>query len=254
VCLFRCPFWLGGANVPFDLLAELLPASQRGTFLVYIEYFWTFGSVMVAGIAWSMLSQDGWRDLALLTIIPVAITSLLSIIYLPESPRWLLSVGRIKEAEQVLKDAAKVNGTTMPEFRLRNDQEKHSEHVDYLAIVKDKHLRKSTLPLWVVWACFGCTYYGIILFVTRLYSSSDDDDSTSCSFDYSAIFYNSLSEMAAIAINAGLLERLGRVKMQSIFYLVAGFMVFFMGFSMPGGALVAVGILGRMSVMIASVC
>lgn len=247
-------FGVGGMNVPFDLLAELLPATQRGGFLVYIEFFWTFGSILVAGLAWACLSQDGWRTLALLTVIPVGITSLCSIVYLPESPRWLLSVGRNAEAEQIVRDAATANGITMPPFRLRSDQEHHEANVDYSNIIKDPHLRKTTIPLWLVWAGFGCTYYGIILFVTRLYSSSsDDDDSDTCTFDYSSIFYNALSEIGAVAFNGFVLEHFGRVKMQTYFYLLAALTVILMGIPMPGGALITVGIVGRMSVMIGSV-
>eukprot|EP01040_Poterioochromonas_malhamensis_P007299 gene7298-7875_t len=246
-------FGIGGANVPFDLLAELLPVSQRGGFLVYIEYFWTFGSILVAGLAWACLSQSGWRTLALLTVIPVGITSLLSIIYLPESPRWLLAVGRNTEAEKIISDAAAVNGVKMPSFRLRNDQELHAANVDYLDIVKEPHLRKVTLPLWMVWAGFGCTYYGIILFVTRLYStSSDDDDSDTCTFDYSSIFYNALSEVGAVTFNGLVLEHFGRVKMQTVFYALSAVTVFCMGLGIHDGALVAVGMIGRIAVMIAS--
>jgi hypothetical protein len=36
-------FGVGGAVVPFDLLAEFLPNKHRGTFLIYIEGFWTIG-------------------------------------------------------------------------------------------------------------------------------------------------------------------------------------------------------------------
>jgi MFS family permease len=249
-----CGFGIGGANVPFDLLAELLPASQRGSFLVYIEYFWTFGSILVAGLAWGVLSEDGWRVLSLLTVIPVALTSFFSAFYLPESPRWLLEVGRNQEAEQILIDAAKANGITMPPFKLRGDIPHHQQNVDYLAIVKNKKLRKVTFPLWAVWAGFGCTYYGMILFVTRLYdTSSDDDDSDTCTFDYSAIFYNALSEIAAVTFNGLVLESVGRVKMQVYFYLLAGFTVLMMGISMPGGALIAVAFIGRIAIMIASV-
>ena len=33
-------FGLGGATIPFDLLAEFLPQSSRGQFLMNINYFW----------------------------------------------------------------------------------------------------------------------------------------------------------------------------------------------------------------------
>ena len=48
-------FGVGGLTVPFDLLAEFLPSAVRGKFLLYIEFFWTVGSLFVAGMAWMAL-------------------------------------------------------------------------------------------------------------------------------------------------------------------------------------------------------
>ena len=109
---------LGGASVPVDILAEFLPSSHRGTFLVYIEMFWTFGAVFVAGLAWLTLSRFGWRFLAYVTAAPVAVTSILSLFYLPESPHWLLLKGRAEEAADVVRAAAQVNGVDIGEFEL----------------------------------------------------------------------------------------------------------------------------------------
>lgn len=64
-------FGVGGVYVPFDLLAEFLPPARRGKFLIYIEFFWTFGSLMVAGLAWLLLPSFGWRVLTFVTAIPV---------------------------------------------------------------------------------------------------------------------------------------------------------------------------------------
>ena len=106
-------FGIGGANIPFDLLAEFLPSSHRGQFLIWIEYFWTFGSLFVSGLAWASLSRYGWRFLTVMTAIPVTVTSLFSVWCLPESPRWLLLKGRFSEAEDVVRKAATVNGIKM---------------------------------------------------------------------------------------------------------------------------------------------
>lgn len=41
---------VGGSYIPFDLLAEFLPVSHRGKFLINIEFFWTIGSLFIAGM------------------------------------------------------------------------------------------------------------------------------------------------------------------------------------------------------------
>ena len=56
--------------MPFDLLAEFSPTSHRGKFLIYIEYFWTIGSMFVAGAAWILLSHGySWRLLCYITAV-----------------------------------------------------------------------------------------------------------------------------------------------------------------------------------------
>ena len=43
---------VGGAGVAITLFSEFLPAEQRGAWSIYIEAFWTVGTLMGAGIAW----------------------------------------------------------------------------------------------------------------------------------------------------------------------------------------------------------
>jgi MFS family permease len=74
-------FGVGGLTVPFDLLAEFMPTSSRGQFLLYIEYFWAFGSIFVSFMAWAFLESQGWRFLTYMTAIPVAVATLLSFIF-----------------------------------------------------------------------------------------------------------------------------------------------------------------------------
>jgi OCT family organic cation transporter-like MFS transporter 4/5 len=59
-----------------------------------------------------------WRTLQILVHAPVLFLILLWFV-LPESPRWLIAAGRIKEAEIILKSAAKVNKKTIPQHILK---------------------------------------------------------------------------------------------------------------------------------------
>ena len=220
-------FGIGGASVPFDLLAEFLPTSHRGQFLIYIEYFWTIGSMFVAGLAWATLSQQGWRFLAYMTAIPVLFASVASYFYLPESPRWLLIKGRVAEAEEIVRAAALVNGVTMEPFRLAGVtvDELSIKDATYMDLFRDKEAMRTSIPLWIVWTMFGFTYYGIILFVGRLYSTDDDDgsDDKKCSFDYESIFINSTAEVVGCTVCALCNDRGGGVKKQKMLDLFGGF-------------------------------
>ena len=74
------------------LLVEFFYFVYTTTAYRYIEYFWTLGSLFVAGMAWLVLSSptgwiSGWRALTLITSIPVVVSSVFSFIYLPESPK-----------------------------------------------------------------------------------------------------------------------------------------------------------------------
>lgn len=249
-------FGVGGALIPFDLLAEFVPSSHRGMFLILIEYFWSLGSLFVAGVAWASLSEDGWRFLTYISAIPVALASVFGVIFLPESPRWLLLKGKKEEAEELIKTAAKINNTILPEFYLSDEGIEEENHdANYTDLITKKEIRKISLPLWTIWFMFGFAYYGFILFVSRLYSdlgSDDGDDDGSCSFDYSAIFINASGEAVGVFLATYLIDRFGRRGSQVFWYGLGGIMVFIMGFGLPYGGLTAIAYLGRIAAMAAS--
>eukprot|EP00602_Paraphysomonas_sp_CaronLab_P008749 CAMPEP_0185036990 /NCGR_PEP_ID=MMETSP1103-20130426/30801_1 /TAXON_ID=36769 /ORGANISM="Paraphysomonas bandaiensis, Strain Caron Lab Isolate" /LENGTH=502 /DNA_ID=CAMNT_0027574779 /DNA_START=122 /DNA_END=1630 /DNA_ORIENTATION=+ len=250
-----CGFGVGGSTIPFDLLAEFLPNSHRGRFLIYIEYFWTLGSMFVAGVAWVLLSSSGWRVLTYVTAIPVAVSLVGSVFVLPESPRWLLVQGRREEAEAIIKSAAAFNGTELEEFTLAPLEEK-VEDVSMLEFFKPGRINLS-IPLWTVWLCFGFTYYGTVLFITRRFdhNSEDDDgddDDDTCAFNYQEIFVSAASEAIGVLLAAAVIDRWGRVPAQSVGYGVCAVFVLLLGVKMPHAALSVFGIFARCAVMGAS--
>ncbi|CAI5960910.1 unnamed protein product [Closterium sp. NIES-65] len=73
-------FGIGGASVVFSLCSEFLPSHCRGFWLVFIEFFWTIGSLIEAALAWAVMPSLHWRALVLLSAAPFA---LLLLLYLP---------------------------------------------------------------------------------------------------------------------------------------------------------------------------
>ena len=93
---------VGGANAALSLLTEFLPTGMRGRGLVFFFFFFSIGGVLEAGMAY--LVMPNWRALLLITAIPSVILVLCYPI-VPESPRFLLTQGRIEEAERAMEKA-----------------------------------------------------------------------------------------------------------------------------------------------------
>jgi hypothetical protein len=268
-------FGVGGLAVPFDLLAEFLPFSQRGKFLMYIEYFWTLGSLFVAGVAWMGLETFGWRGLAFITAVPVTLSSMAALVYLPESPRWLVVTGRATEAAAIIRDAAEVNGVRPNNLHVPCPSHEIDAHFDssgkgihihkatfFFDLVRSARMRQVSLPLFVIWTSFGFTYYGVILFVSRIYSEPGSgsgasagaaESPPSCIFDFQSIFVNAFAEIIGVFLATTMVDPWGRTRTQSVLYAIGGVAVLFMGCSsMPLGVLKGASLIARLCAMGAS--
>jgi MFS family permease len=128
--LFMVGWGVGGLTVPFDILAEFLPADARGKNLLVIEYFWTIGVLFVVCITYTTLGTgenvNAWWLFVILCTLPCWFSVLIGYYYVPESPRWLCIQGRCQEALVILRKAAKINGHD-PEFLFPSEMELEDE-------------------------------------------------------------------------------------------------------------------------------
>src|SRR5258708_10708910 len=93
----------GMLPVAYALLAEIMPTKHRGWCLVLVGGIGTIGGYFAAS-ALSALLQPlfGWRIMWFLNL-PTGLLLILLIPFVPESPKFLAMLGRIDEAEAVLK-------------------------------------------------------------------------------------------------------------------------------------------------------
>ena len=101
---FFVGFGLGGElPVAATLMSEYAPTNLRGRFIVLLESFWGVGWICAACIAYLFIPVYGWHYAFLIGALP-AIYVFFIRLHMPESVRYLLSKGRVAEAQKIVSD------------------------------------------------------------------------------------------------------------------------------------------------------
>ncbi|XP_068094731.1 solute carrier family 22 member 13-like [Hyperolius riggenbachi] len=142
------------------LVAEWVGSSQRSYATIIGHVCFAVGLIVLSGVAYAI------RDWRMLQVACAAPTGLLLcyIWLLPESPRWLLTKGKHKQAQKLLQKAAKINKREISEEILQQLQEEKQEKSGNITdLFKTPNLRKITLIMCCVWFVNSLVYYGLSL-------------------------------------------------------------------------------------------
>jgi putative MFS transporter len=139
----------GEMPVAAAYISELSPARRRGRFFLLYEMIFPVG-LMAAGQAGAWLVPLwGWKAIFLIGGIPCVLISIL-VARLPESPRWLISRGRLDEAEKIVRrieaSAPHLPLAIAPEIPLAVRETRWGE-------VLSSEYRNRTLVVWMLWFC-----------------------------------------------------------------------------------------------------
>uniref|UniRef100_A0A2K6C5X0 Solute carrier family 22 member 7 n=1 Tax=Macaca nemestrina TaxID=9545 RepID=A0A2K6C5X0_MACNE len=155
--------------MPLEL--EWLDVEHRTVAGVLSSTFWTGGVMLLALVGY--LIRD-WRWLLLAVTLPCA-PGILSLWWVPESARWLLTQGRVKEAHRYLLHCARLNGRPVCEDSLSQEavskvaaEERVVRRPSYLDLFRTPRLRHISLCCVVVWFGVNFSYYGLSLDVSGL--------------------------------------------------------------------------------------
>ncbi|KAF1040885.1 MAG: Inner membrane metabolite transport protein YgcS [Burkholderia lata] len=167
--LFVLRFLIGiGVGIEYpvagSLLVEFMPRKYRGPRLAMLTIIWFFGAALayiVGNIILGSGGPDAWRwVLASPAVIGLALFVVR--IGTPESPRWLLSKGRVAEADDVIRT---VYG---PSFSVKNLPEEQTEKKISLWALLHSGYGKRMLFVSVFWSCSVIPVFAVYSFAPRV--------------------------------------------------------------------------------------
>ncbi|XP_040164600.1 synaptic vesicle glycoprotein 2B-like [Anopheles arabiensis] len=198
---------LGGSGpVIWPYFAEFQPKSKRGSMLSFMAAFWTIGNLLVAGLAWLIIptgigittpafTYNSWRIFLLVCSIPSFIVAAL-LLYLPESPKFLLSQGKIDEALAIFRGIYVTNtGKSKDQYPVRElliDECLREELEAVTKPIKNKYKRmlydildnskqvfmspilKFTIISITINFTFHIGYYGLMMWFPELFNRFDE--------------------------------------------------------------------------------
>ncbi|AYQ40700.1 metabolite transporter [Burkholderia aenigmatica] len=245
--LFVLRFLIGiGVGIEYpvagSLLVEFMPRKYRGPRLAMLTIIWFFGAALayiVGNIILGSGGPDAWRwVLASPAVIGLALFVVR--IGTPESPRWLLSKGRVAEADNVIR---KVYG---PSFSVKNlPEEQTGKKISLWALLHSGY-GKRMLFVSVFWSCSVIPVFAVYSFAPRVLEALHLTGKWE-SLDSVAI---TLLFVVGCIIATWIINELGRRAMVIHSFLWSGLALLALGACSGGSAVLILVLFGAYAVLI----
>lgn len=193
------------------ILAEFMPAGERGRYVALLEGFWPIGFICAGLSSYFILPRWGWRG----AFFALGITSVFVMIvrrFVPESPRWLETRGRIEEASELMETIERkvelAHGAPLPEAATDSVSEIQANGSGAFRELWKGRYAKRTVMLWLLWFFALLGYYGLTTWLSALLEQAGFAVTKS-------VFYTILISLAGIPgflVSAWLVEKWGRKR------------------------------------------
>jgi putative MFS transporter len=218
---FRFFVGLGNAGIftiDFAIVQEFVPAHKRGWVSALITTLLPGGSLLAGVISAWLLPTIGWRGLFVVGLSPLVLVLMIRY-WVPESPRWLIRMGRLEEARKSLAWALMIDPSQIqlpatvppPEQSRWLDLFKYPRLAIASMLTGLTQTGSSSLGLW------GATLFVIVLNDTPAHAA------------FLMIFVNLSGILGRFAITA-LIEPMGRRGSGTLFCIGAGAMMIGAGY------------------------
>ncbi|XP_022246719.1 synaptic vesicle 2-related protein-like [Limulus polyphemus] len=160
-------FFMHGVSGIMVLYMEYLPTKFRGKYTLFFFGFWGVGSILVTVIAMVvMTTKNSWRLVLFISVIPMVFFLILSK-WCPESARYMLTHGKVKEAEDTIIKMAEENGISRPAGKLQIPSD-NTERNSFISLIKEG--KQLFFCLIYLWFSILFLYYGIVLLAPEVIS------------------------------------------------------------------------------------
>ncbi|CAB3254932.1 unnamed protein product [Arctia plantaginis] len=159
-------------NISYLLLLEYIGPKYR-TLLANLT-FALFFCLFMTVLPWVALACGNWKVFSLVTSLPLAL-SLLAKLFLPESPMWLISKGRVNEAIEKVIIISKINKKEIPtekinQFRLQASSvtQDNLQNLSWWEIFKRPLVKKMYILTGLEYMCTALLYDGLVRSIGQL--------------------------------------------------------------------------------------
>ena len=250
---------LGGVAVACSYALEFIPAKNRGKAGVLLQSFWTVGTLIQAILTWVSFNALGWRWVVALSAIPIFILLLLFSKLPESPRYLALKGDHVKCKDTLCKMAARNGTMSRLPHESDLTIKTRSVHAERTVLQNyqeafSKGFRRDTILLLIIWFANAFVYYGLVLLTTELAlvrervgvagvagvaadsgnaasASASNRSSTPASHHgldcahlfsdsfFGEIFIATIAEMPGLVLSVFLVDRLGRKRTQSLFFL-----------------------------------
>lgn len=166
---FMFGIFVGGVSLGYLFLIEFMPKRYRRC-VTCMDLFFGLGIVCIALQGATFLHNIQWRYFIIIAeTLPLAIATICALI-VPESPRYLISVGRLMEAEKIFNHILKENKSQCQRVRLKNTNiARSSTENGKLSLVFSEKYLIHTICFAFIWFAVSMGQVGTLYLTTEYY-------------------------------------------------------------------------------------
>jgi MFS transporter, putative metabolite:H+ symporter len=217
---FLSNFGLGGeVPVALTLTSEYSPSAIRGRMTGTMMSAFPLGLALAAALAYFIIPTYGWRTVFFVGVIPAVLLFFVRM-FMPESVRYLVSRGRVVEAEATVTEIERqaAEGRPLPPVMPVAATGVEERGVTVFELLTPER-RRRTILLWIVSFCFLWASNGIIFMLPQILVQRGFQLSQIFIF----LFVQAIAAFVGYAACGFLIDRYGRRPVLFLYYFVGAF-------------------------------